>query len=325
MQEDPAAQASHGSAHWTIADVERETGIGKNTLRVWERRYGFPSPARDARGERLYDEHQLAQLRLIRRLLDTGHRPHQVVGLPLAALQARAQQGMNPTPSTARLRRQPSDAPADLTPWLMQLRQNQTPRLRAALRAAVREQGLAAVIETLVAPLCVAVGQAWAQGELSVYQEHSFTEAVQTVLREAIAQVEAAAAGASGSPRVLLTTPPGELHQLGLLMAECFFALEGCDRWSLGVSTPLADIAEAAQRLQVDVVALSCSARLRRREVVEPVTQLRQRLPARVELWVGGAGAARHARALPPPVVMLRQAADVAAEVRRWRQRRHLR
>ncbi len=40
---------------WSIADIERETGLGKDTLRVWERRYGFPQPLRDARGDRLYD------------------------------------------------------------------------------------------------------------------------------------------------------------------------------------------------------------------------------------------------------------------------------
>ena len=37
-----------------IAAVERETGLGKDTLRVWERRYGFPRPERDQHGERAY-------------------------------------------------------------------------------------------------------------------------------------------------------------------------------------------------------------------------------------------------------------------------------
>ena len=32
----------------SIAAVERDTGLSKDTLRVWERRYGFPSPGRDA-------------------------------------------------------------------------------------------------------------------------------------------------------------------------------------------------------------------------------------------------------------------------------------
>ena len=50
-----------------IAAVERDTGLGKDTLRVWERRYGFPKPERDAQGERAYPLAQVQRLRLLRR------------------------------------------------------------------------------------------------------------------------------------------------------------------------------------------------------------------------------------------------------------------
>ena len=58
-----------------IASVERETGLSKDTLRVWERRYGFPTPERDANGERLYAPFQVRRLAQIKRLIDRGHRP----------------------------------------------------------------------------------------------------------------------------------------------------------------------------------------------------------------------------------------------------------
>ncbi|MBP8028611.1 MAG: MerR family transcriptional regulator, partial [Giesbergeria sp.] len=72
----------------SIAAVERETGLAKDTLRVWEKRYGFPAPLRDAAGDRLYPSAQVVQLKLIRRLLDAGMRPGKVVGLDNDALQA---------------------------------------------------------------------------------------------------------------------------------------------------------------------------------------------------------------------------------------------
>ena len=65
----------------TIAAVERDRGLPKETLRVWERRYGFPKPLRDGNGERFYPIDQLATLRLLRRLVVAGHRSGQVVGL----------------------------------------------------------------------------------------------------------------------------------------------------------------------------------------------------------------------------------------------------
>ena len=60
---------------FSITAVERDVGLSKDVLRVWERRYGFPAPERDANGERVYPAEQVERLRLIRRLMDHGHRP----------------------------------------------------------------------------------------------------------------------------------------------------------------------------------------------------------------------------------------------------------
>jgi DNA-binding transcriptional MerR regulator len=68
----------NGGQMVSIAVAERETGVGKDTLRVWERRYGFPRPVRDARGDRLYPREQIARLRLMKRLMDSGHRPGKI-------------------------------------------------------------------------------------------------------------------------------------------------------------------------------------------------------------------------------------------------------
>ena len=65
-----------------INAVERETGITKELLRMWERRYGFPAPQRDAHGDRVYPLGQIAKLRLLRRLIDAGFRPGKVTPLP---------------------------------------------------------------------------------------------------------------------------------------------------------------------------------------------------------------------------------------------------
>ena len=80
----PATQASGIS----IAAVERDTGLGKDTLRVWERRYGFPHHDRDQFGERVYPIEQVDKLRVLRRLMDGGHRPGKVINLQIEQLQA---------------------------------------------------------------------------------------------------------------------------------------------------------------------------------------------------------------------------------------------
>ena len=60
-----------------ISAVERETGLSKDVLRVWERRYAFPKPSRDENGERVYTAAEIAKLRAIKRLMDVGLQPRQ--------------------------------------------------------------------------------------------------------------------------------------------------------------------------------------------------------------------------------------------------------
>jgi DNA-binding transcriptional MerR regulator len=71
---------------FSIGTVERDTGIGRDTLRIWERRYGFPNPERNSKGERVYSAEQVRRLQLMRRLLDQGLRPGKVVPLSEEAL-----------------------------------------------------------------------------------------------------------------------------------------------------------------------------------------------------------------------------------------------
>ena len=73
---------------FNIAAVERDTGLSKDVLRMWERRYGFPVPGRDTNGERCYPADQVDRLRLIKRLMDLGHRPGKLIATPQEELTA---------------------------------------------------------------------------------------------------------------------------------------------------------------------------------------------------------------------------------------------
>src|SRR5690606_15844368 len=99
-------------------------------------------------------------------------------------------------------------------------------------------------------------------------------------------------------PEVMLTTLPGEMHGLGLLMVEALLALEGAQCVSLGTQTPVPDIAQAARAWDADVVAVSFSAAFAQRQAQSALQQLRDALPHAVQLWAGGA-AVRALRPVP--------------------------
>jgi MerR family transcriptional regulator, light-induced transcriptional regulator len=298
----------------SIADVERDTGLAKDTLRVWERRYGFPQPVRDAQGERRYTDEDLTRLRHVRRLIDAGHRPGRVVGMPLPDLLELGTREL-----ARRIQGPPPPIDADEPDWLGMLHRQDVAGLRQALDLRWRTVGLSRTVIETVAPLTVRVGQAWLDGNLAVFEEHLFTEAVQQVLRQAIAHTEASRRPAP--PRVLLTTVPGEVHGLGLLMAECLLVLEGCETVPLGVQTPVPDIVRAAEAGRADVVALSFSAMQSPRDTQAVLQRLRTQLPDSVQIWAGGqcSAVARKPRGQTRVHWPLPRLQDIPVAVARWR------
>ena len=288
-----------------ISAVERETGLSKDVLRMWERRYGFPKPARDDNGERQYAVAETAKLRAIKRLMDIGVRPGKIIGLALDELDALAN-------ARAPLRVEP--APAMERDVLAMLKMHDAPALQNALAQWLMRQGLQRfVIETL-APLNRLVGEAWMRGELHVFEEHLYTEQVQGSLRTAINTFPRQV----GHPRVLLTTLPNEQHGLGLLMVEALLAPEGAQCVSLGPQTPLDDVRRAAVAHAIDIVALSFSAAFPVRQATESLARLRRHLPPPVALWAGGDMTRRVRKTLPGVVLLPDLAASVAA-LRSWR------
>lgn len=217
-------------ALYNIAAVERDTGLSKDTLRVWERRYGFPAPVRDQNDERLYSTGQLEKLRLLRLLIDYGHRPGKIINqsnIELTQLIASRAPEQTPPPEIAAL--------VDL------LLNRDADGLRNALLQALMKQGLLRFVTETVAALNHWIGEAWIAGKIAVFDEHLYSEQIQNILRNAII----AQPGRGSAPRVLLTSLPGEKHRIGLLMVEALLVAEGGACVALGTETPVIDIKNA--------------------------------------------------------------------------------
>ncbi|HET9025503.1 MAG TPA: MerR family transcriptional regulator [Burkholderiaceae bacterium] len=290
--------------------MERDTGLSKDTLRVWERRYGFPQPLRDVNGERVYPPDQVDKLRLLKRLMDQGHRPGKIAEQSVEHLLALAEAGNARSGPPASVP-EPDDA---LRSFLQLVTDHRVDELRRDLALLTVKLGLARFVTEVMAPLTSLVGDAWARGELAIFEEHLYTESVQAVLRNAVTTIPRA----GDSPRVLLTTVPQEHHGLGVLMAEAMFALEGARCIPLGVRTPVMEIVRCADSQPIDIVALSYSPVVNPYQVVESLKELRAQLPAATELWAGGSSPVLKRRA-PTGVRVLDQLDEVGPAVARWR------
>ena len=298
-------------APMSIASVERDCGLPKDTLRVWERRYGFPNPLRDKQDERLYTADQVTTLRLLRRLIVAGHRPGKIVGLPDDQLKKLLEKVGGPDD-------QPTAYEAE--PVLGLLRSHDAVGLRNHLNAIVLRSGLGAFASVTGPRLVEAVGSAWARGDLEIHQEHFFTEQFTTVLRSSINAAQGAGLPRV-RPRVLFGTFPQEPHALGLMMAEAMFTLEGCLGISLGVQTPIPEIAAAARAHKADILALSFSAIVPAAQATTGLTELRDLVPGTIEIWAGGACPGLRPM---PGVYVLRGLASIGPAIEAWRSRMNI-
>ena len=295
----------------SITAVERETGLSKETLRVWERRYGFPAPVRDSLGERAYSLPQIEKLRVVKRLMDAGHRPGRLVPMSVDELLRLGEQS-----GDARRAQDGPGSGAELQSLLELLRGHEVGQLRAELRQALVRLGLGAFVTELMAPLNAMVGEAWMRGQLEIFQEHLYTETAQAVLRAGMHSLPEALA--QQRPRVLLSTLSGEPHGLGLLMAEALIAAEGAQCFSLGTQTPVWDLVLAAQALRADVVALSFTSCMNPNKVVEALAELRAKLAPTIELWVGGSAPVLQRRP-SPGVTAMTSLIELPDALRQWR------
>ncbi|PKO30922.1 MAG: MerR family transcriptional regulator [Betaproteobacteria bacterium HGW-Betaproteobacteria-7] len=295
------------SPHFNIAAVERDTGLSKDVLRMWERRYGFPTPERDGNGERSYPAAQVERLRLIKRLMDMGHRPGKLLAMPADELAALAPR--RPAP-TAR----PTSGSEDPGEVLALIKQHDGHGYQQAMLQRLARQGLQSFVQDTVAPLTQRVGEAWEDGSFEVFEEHLFTELTKRLLRQAIAALP----GGAGGPRILLTSVPDESHVLGLLMVEALFSLEGAECIPLGTQMPLMEIGRAATAHRADIVALSFSVAFPQRQIPGLLQQLRLLLAPTVELWAGGGGVRRVAR--QEGVHLLHTLDEALAALTDWRQ-----
>ena len=276
-RDDAAAEAPQG---YSIRVASRLTGVSSDTLRMWERRYGFPKPLRNESQVRVYTDADIERLVLIARALKAGYRSGEVIhrgseelrSLLFASAQAEAE----------------TDRRTPTVESLMSLLVADDPDgLRDELRRSVALLGPKQFLTDVAAPLVEQVGVAWAAGRIAIRHEHLMSEVLSSRLRLLLSAYE----GRASAPVVLLATLSDEQHGLGLDMVALYLALEGATPRILGVNTPPDQIAEAAVALSADVVGLSISEASDLALTEAHVRRFLSALPRRLEVWVGGKNA----------------------------------
>lgn len=230
-----------------IGDLADRVGVSAHVLRAWERRYGLLTPSRTAKGYRRYGPRDEQRAREMRRLRNRGVDAASAAALVLGAERTGA------GPAEPRLAR--GHAPADHVAALQRsLESFDEVGGQAALDALFEELSVEDAISEVVMPYLAGLGRRWSEGQVSIAHEHFASN----MLRRRLGAL-ALTWGIGTGPVAMLACLPGEQHDLGLLAFGVVLGRAGWQVRFLGVDTPLADVAAAAQHVQPDLVVLACA------------------------------------------------------------------
>lgn len=260
---------------YSIKALSRITGVPANTLRSWERRYAILGPARDGMGYRSYSAEDAAYLSLIARLTANGHAIGNLAAMPKDQLQK-------------------LDAERDQTTL-----SNGTQQLRRRLFENIRDLDLAAYRTTLslalitctpadfaaevMSPTLQHIGLLWERKEITVAHEHAFTAIARQLIYSA---VNIQSPSADKLP-LAFACPPGETHELGILLAYYIASSRGHPCTYFGAETPFDALADGVKFAGAKVLVLS---------VVNPeqfdaldgqLRRLMELLGDETQMWVG--------------------------------------
>jgi methanogenic corrinoid protein MtbC1 len=274
----------------TIGALSTATGIPVDTIRTWERRYGYPLPERKPSGHRVYALSTVPRLRRVAQAIARGHRAAEVLPATEGALEVLLASLPPAITERAGASGAPGQSgmlmPADATEVLGWIRGFDAERLKRWFQTDWARLGPLQFLEYRAAAFLRAVGDAWAAKELEVRHEHFASAVLGDFLRSVRQPLDDRARG----PIAALATLPGELHGLGLEMAALVFGLAEWRPLILGVDTPIEQIAALTKEVPIAAVALSCVQPQGSRRAAQ-VRALRRKLPRHLPLVVGGSGA----------------------------------
>ena len=276
-------------ARHPIKVVARRSGLSPDLIRARERRYEAIEPQRSNTKRRLYSDADVEKLRLLRRATLAGRRIGDVARLSakeLGELVGADESAVAEAPIPGPSRPPRGSAREHFGACLKAVEQFDALALESALAAGAVGLGTQVVIDEVIVPVLEHIGRECQRGAFRISNEHMATAAIRTFLGPLVMSGHMADTG----PGMVVTTPSGQWHELGALMAAVTAAGAGWRTIYLGPNMPAEEIAFAASRNEAAVVALSIGCLTDERKLTGELRKLRRYLPEDVQVWVGGSG-----------------------------------
>jgi len=227
---------------YTIADLEKLTGIMAGTIRIWERRYRIIKPHRTDTNRRWYDDDDLKRIINISILNRHGLKISKIAELT----------GPQIAEQVALLTKDSTDSGTQINSLIVSMAEFNENAINETLLRSIIVRGFEETFENIVFPFLRRVGIMWHTGSVDIGAEHFVSNIFRKRL---IAATDSLPSAVSNSgKRILLYLPENELHELGLLFYTFIVRKSGHEALYLGQSTPFNALADVAERWHPDIL-----------------------------------------------------------------------
>lgn len=270
----------------SIKVAARRCGLSTHVIRVWEKRYDAVSPDRTDTNRRLYSEDEIERLTLLRAATQAGHSISNVARVPTEKLRKLLAQS-SPAPALTATTRKSTSVATLVEAAVNEVRNLNSTGLEELFARAATVHGQHGLLENVIAPLAVKVGDLWRDGLITAAHEHF----VSAVIRNFLVRNSKPYGLNGNTPTVVVGTPAGQLHEIGAVMAAAAANDMGWRVVYLGTSLPATEIAGAAIQHQARAVALSIVFPGDDPNLPGELESLHKLLPEQTKLIVGGRAA----------------------------------
>lgn len=135
------------------------------------------------------------------------------------------------------------------------LRNNVSAAEKIIERLYLHNTPIVTILENVITPTLRRIGEGWATGEISVFDEHRMS----FLLRQQLLRLDELLPrnARKKPPQAVLSCVAGEYHEIPLLMLGLVFKIQGWNTISLGINTPSEELTRAAKKYRAKFVAIT--------------------------------------------------------------------
>ncbi len=232
---------------YPIKIVAKKTGLSLTLIRAWERRYKIVDPVRTNTNRRLYSDEDIEKLKLLKKATDIGYSISSLASFTKNQLQELLKEQID---FESELNKDYNEYVDSIMNSIVNLKPFTLEQTLSQIKIDFNKTEL---IENIVIPIISKIGDYWRDGKIRILNEHFAT----AILKNFLSGLIDNSIKSENAPRIIITTPKHQYHELGALISANIASYEGWKIYYLGTDLPAEEIIAAANQINAKAVILS--------------------------------------------------------------------